>query len=56
VHPSFRDISREQQGVSHKAMPDHERDCRRLLLRARQELRREIATNIAVEGRKIRTP
>src|ERR1700745_1487081 len=37
-------------------MPNHERACRPLLLRQRQELRRETATDIAVEGHKIRYP
>ena len=31
-------------------MPDHERDGRPLLLRQRQELRREIAHRLAIEG------
>ena len=30
--------------IAHEAMPDHERDCRPLLLRERQELRRKVAT------------
>src|SRR5215471_17824447 len=37
-------------------MPDHERDCRPLLFPERQELRREIATHITVEGHKVRYP
>ena len=37
-------------------MPNHERDCRPLLLRERQELRREIATGIAIECHKVRSP
>src|ERR1700732_3587529 len=37
-------------------MPNHERDCRPLLLRQRQELRREIATDIAIECHKVRCP
>ena len=37
-------------------MPDHQRGCRPLLFREHQELRREIATDIAVEGHKVRYP
>src|SRR3984885_15970021 len=37
-------------------MPNHNWDCRPLLLRERQELRRQITTDIAVEGHKIRYP
>src|SRR5215472_4814760 len=35
-------------------MPNHERDCRPLLFRERQELRREIAKRVAIECRKAR--
>src|ERR1700720_3018132 len=35
-------------------MPSHERNCRPLLLRQRQELRREIATGIAIECPHVR--
>ena len=35
-------------------MPNHERDCRPLLLRERQELRREIAIDIAIECHMVR--
>jgi hypothetical protein len=37
-------------------MPDHERDCRHLLLRKRQQLRREVANDIAIECHKVRGP
>ena len=37
-------------------MPNHERDCRPLLLRERQELRRKIAHSIAIECHKVRDP
>src|ERR1700723_1397836 len=37
-------------------MPHHDRDCRPLLLRKREELRREITTDIAAEGHKVRDP
>ena len=38
------------------AMPDHERDCRFLLLGKRQELRRKLAQRIAVERDEVRDP
>ena len=38
------------------AMPDHERDCRSLLLGERQKLRRKIATDIPIECHKARDP
>src|SRR5664279_385375 len=56
VCSTLRDTSRQQRGIAHDAMPNHNWDCRPLLLRERQELRREITTDIAVEGRKIRYP
>ena len=37
-------------------MPDHERDCRSLLLGERQEVRRKIAQNVAVERHIVRDP
>jgi hypothetical protein len=37
-------------------MPNHERDYRPLLLRERQELRREIANDIAIECQTVRGP
>ena len=37
-------------------MPNHERDCRPLLLRERQELRREIAQSVAIECHLVRYP
>ena len=37
-------------------MSNHERDCRPLLLRERQELRREIATDIAIGCQIVRCP
>ena len=53
---AFRDVSREQQGNAHEAMPDHERDRRPLLLGERQELRCELAQSVAVECHKVRDP
>src|SRR5580704_13920128 len=49
VCPTFRDISHKEQGAAHEAMPDHERNRVSLFLGARQELRREIETDVAVE-------
>ena len=37
-------------------MPDHERDCRPLLLGERQELRRKLAHSVAVERDIVRDP
>ena len=37
-------------------MPDHERNCRTLLLGERQELRRKLAHDIAVERDVVRDP
>ena len=56
VRPAFRDVPPYQQGSSHEAMPDHQRGFRPLLFREHQELRREIATDIAIEGHKVRYP
>ena len=39
----FRDIPGLHQGNAYEAKPDHERDCRSLLLRERQELDRKLA-------------
>ena len=38
------------------AMPNHERDRRSLLLGERQELRRKLAHNVAVERHIVRDP
>ena len=56
VRSAFRDVSCEQQGNAHEAMPDHERDCCSLFLGERQELRRKLAHHVAVERDKIRDP
>jgi hypothetical protein len=45
----FRDIPGMQQGKAYEAMPDHERDCRTLLLGERQELHRKLANNVTFE-------
>ena len=49
----FRDVSRKEQRTSHEFMPDHERNGRALLLGKRKELRREVATSVAIECHKI---
>ena len=51
VSQAFRDVPRRH--YPHHAMPNHQRDCRPLLLRERQELRREIAMDIAIECHKV---
>jgi hypothetical protein len=56
MRSAFRDVSRSQQGHAHKAMPDHERDCRPLLLGERKELRRKLAHRVAVERNDVRDP
>ena len=56
VRSAFRDVPRKQQGKTHKAMPDHERNRRSLLLGERQELRRKLAHHVAVERDKVRDP
>ncbi len=56
MRSAFRDVSREQQGSAHEAMPNHERDYRLLLLGERQELRRKLARHVAVERHGVRDP
>jgi hypothetical protein len=51
--PALRGVPGKHRGTSHEPMPDHERDCCPLLRRERQELRREIANDIAVERHKV---
>jgi hypothetical protein len=46
---TFSEVSHQQQGSPHEAMPDHQRDCRPLSLGQRQEIGSEVATGIAVE-------
>ena len=41
---------------AHDAMPDHQRDRRALLLGERQELRRKLAHDVAVERHVVRDP
>ena len=48
-----RDVPGKQQGSSEEAMPNHNWGGRSLLLRHRQELRREIAHSVAIEGYKV---
>ena len=49
VRSGFSNISRKRQCDPHEAMRDHERDGRPLLLGERQELRRKLAHQVAVE-------
>ena len=45
----LREVSSEQEGSAHEAMPDHEWDCRPFFLGEGQELPRELAQHVAVE-------
>src|SRR5579871_871847 len=56
VRPAFCGVSRIEQGNSHLAMTNHEWDRLVLFLCQRQELRREIAHNVAVERHLARDP
>jgi hypothetical protein len=49
VHPGLRGLPRHQQGIAHKAMPNHQGSCCSLFLGQREELRCELAHHIAVE-------
>jgi hypothetical protein len=53
---AFRDISRNQQGKAHKAVPNHQRGCCPLLSSERQELGRKLAHHVAVKRHVIRHP
>src|SRR6516165_1677834 len=52
----IRDVPGRQQGHTHEAMPDHERNGRPLRLRERQELCRKLAYHVALEGDVVRDP
>jgi hypothetical protein len=52
VRSPLCDIPRMQQGSAHETMPDHERDCRPLLLGERQELHRSISISRTSPGRR----
>src|SRR5262249_15053893 len=52
----FRDLARTDQGSAYKAMPDHTRDCRSLLLGEHQEIGRKITTDITIECHKVCDP
>ena len=54
IPPSFRDVSRQQQGTAHDAMPNHERSGRTLFFGKRQDLSRQLARRVAVERHKVR--
>jgi hypothetical protein len=45
----LRDAASIQQRQAHGAMPDHERDCRTLLLGERQKVSRQIANDVGIE-------
>ena len=49
----FCNLSSHQQSVSHEAMPNHDRDCRLLLLGEHAELLRKLAHHIAVKRYKV---
>ena len=49
VRSAFGNVSRPRQGNAHEAMPDNKWDGCPLLLRERQELRRKLTDNLAVE-------
>jgi hypothetical protein len=49
MRSTFQEVSHEQQGRAHSAMPDHERHGRPLFLGERQEPRRDVPTDIAVK-------
>src|SRR5262249_31882746 len=53
---AFREISRNQQGKAHKAVPNHQRGCCPLLSSERQELGRKLAHHVAVKRHVIRHP
>ena len=55
MRPPFRDVARVQQGNTHDAMPNHERDRRSLLLGKRQELRRKLAHTSPLNATKLAT-
>src|ERR1700730_6309363 len=54
VYSTFRDISRQQQGIGHEAKADHEWHRRLLRLRERKEMRRALTESVAIEGDLIR--
>jgi hypothetical protein len=56
MRPAFRKAPRTQQRKAHEAMPHHNRNSRLLLLGERQELRRNFAHQVAVEGHYVRDP
>jgi hypothetical protein len=57
VRPALRHIRRrEHQGGAHETMPDHKRHGRPLFLGERQELRRKLTANLAVERDIVRDP
>ena len=49
ICPTLHHVACAEQRDAHHTMPHDERECGRLLLRVRQELRRNVAQQIAVE-------
>jgi hypothetical protein len=56
MHPGSGNLSHNHQRRSHKAMSYHERDCRFLFLRKRQEPRRKLFGAITVKRYEARGP
>jgi hypothetical protein len=55
MQSAFRDVSSNQQGHAHEAMSHHLRNRHSLFLGERQEMGREISTDIAIECAKLAT-
>ena len=56
MDPRFLDVSREQQGIPHDPMTDHDRNRRLLLLCEFKELRRKLAMRVALGRHEAREP
>src|SRR5215831_13553820 len=56
VTSALRDLSGRQQGKTHHAMSDHERDCRLLPFGKRHETPCKLAHHVAVESDIARSP
>ena len=53
---AFREIARDHECRAEQGMPEHERDCRSMLLRQRQALRRKLTHSIGLKRHKVRHP